>query len=617
MSSFITRTQDSRFLMLVCFTIAASAAVGHHCFYESLRGQRVDQQTYNQNQNIYIGTALTTLTKISLSAAVALAYSQILWKRLLGQKLRVSHIDSLTCLVTMPSALDDWRLLREFPLLVTLAVAAWCLSIITVFPPGTLSVVSALANSSSSASVPSMDFNLALISGNYSRSVGFSGVNLEPGQTTNLTFSAELRGSAGALGIVTASTGAIPRIQTAEINSTYSTTFSGPILECSTKQVKTHHVYCARAEMSFISYLSFAQDGGPEFHDFFDLNASLPLETSSEGYTVACDSIASFRTSMFGVQPPQLFVVARTSISDSAPDSDDPRQEWTATSCQLRNSTYEVTVRTLENDQMIDVKTSDTSDLGLATEYIPMPDGPGSPVVNEPSGNRIYNCFAMMAMIGQTVVGTVNGASEATNEVYTDGGAMDNTPVPFPGIFSTRLSTSPELRAFAKHEDSPRVHDTPFASARDGPPLARQLEELFRNMTVAMMSNPATSSNVTVPVLHWSAVNVYKYTAWHLWLAYGIGLLATASILFLGFAAIAANSAPYSTRFSTYLRTAPWLRIEEILGDNMDSGADPLPRGAAKAMVMLGAGSAASGVEVLATKEASGEHLVKRSESID
>lgn len=141
MASFFSSIQGSRFLMLVCFTIAASSAVAHHCFYESLRGQRVDEQKYNQSQNIYIGTALTTLTKLSLSAAVTLAYSQVLWRRLLGNKLRISHIDSLSTLVTTPSALDDWKIVREFPLLVALAVVAWCLSIITVFPPGTLSVV--------------------------------------------------------------------------------------------------------------------------------------------------------------------------------------------------------------------------------------------------------------------------------------------------------------------------------------------------------------------------------------------------------------------------------------------------------------------------------------------
>jgi hypothetical protein len=134
MSSILSRTQDSRFLMLSCLAIAACSAVGHHCLYQSLRGQRVDEQKYDQNVNVYIGTALTLLTKLSLTGAVSLAYSQVLWQKLLGQRLRISHIDSLSSLVTTPSALDDWRILRNFPLLTALALVAWCMPIIAVFP---------------------------------------------------------------------------------------------------------------------------------------------------------------------------------------------------------------------------------------------------------------------------------------------------------------------------------------------------------------------------------------------------------------------------------------------------------------------------------------------------
>jgi hypothetical protein len=204
MASILSRTQDSRLLMLTCLAIAACSAVGHHCFYQSLRGQRVDEQKFDQNVNVYIGTALTVLTKLSLTAAVTLAYSQILWQRLLGRRLRISHIDSLSSLVATPSALNDWRILRNFPLLTTLAMMAWCMPIITVFPPGTLSVVADLANSTVSASVPSMDFTHALVSDNSSRAMSHG---------NSSTFPAGLKTSAGVLAAMTAFTGSIPRIQ--------------------------------------------------------------------------------------------------------------------------------------------------------------------------------------------------------------------------------------------------------------------------------------------------------------------------------------------------------------------------------------------------------------------
>lgn len=592
--------------MLACFAIAAASALGHHFFYQSLDGQRVDKQTYNQNQNVYIGTALTALTKISLSAAVALGYSQILWRRLLGQKLRIAHVDSLASLYSTPAALDDWRILRDFPLLAALAVVAWCLSIITVFPPGTLSVFDSLENGSSNASVPTLDFTLPLVSDS-ERSIGHSGVNLEPNDTTNFTFPAELKGSAGAIGTVTAFTGVIPRLQTAASNSTHRTSFFGPALECSTKKFQGNSTYCSRGwRISYLSFLSFPQDRGSDFRKFYDLDGAVPIETIENTTGISCDSIASFRASTFGVYPPKLFVVAQ---------SREP-EEWVTTTCQLRNATYDVKVETTGNNQTIAVEVSDLSSLRLATEYIPN-FNTSEPEITGPSANKIYNYFAMMAAIGQIVVGTVNSASDANIATYTEGGVISNNPAPFPGIFSTRLSTSPEIQEYATLGTPARVREYPFGSAGDGPPLARQLEELFRNMTVAMITSPATSSNATVPVRHWASVNLYSYRWWPLWLAYGIGLIATALIMALAFAAIASNGASYSTKFSTYLRTAPWSNIDEVLGDDKDGGADPLPREVARSMVMLGTGAASSGIEMVGFKQVSDGPLAKRSVSMD
>jgi hypothetical protein len=270
--------------------------------------------------NVYIGTSLTLLTRLSLTGAVSLAYSQVLWQRLLGQRLRISHIDSLSSLVTTPSALDDWRILRNFPLLTALALVAWCVPIIAVFPPSTLSVVADLTNSTVSALVPSMDFTHPVISSDSSREMNHYGVDEEPGENTGFTFPARLKASAGVLSTMAAITGAIPRVQTVEANSSYDTTFSGPALRCSTKQVETNRVYCANVSrrlpaLSYISFLSFPEDKGAGFHSYFDLDVSVPV--SGNDFAVDCRSIANFRSSIFGVYPPQLFVVVETDVDRS------------------------------------------------------------------------------------------------------------------------------------------------------------------------------------------------------------------------------------------------------------------------------------------------------------
>jgi hypothetical protein len=176
----------------------------------------------------------------------------------------------------------------------------------------------------------------------------------------------------------------------------------------------------------------------------------------------------------------------------------------------------------------------------------------------------------------------------------------------------TRLSSSPVLRSFASGGFSAQVKDSPFASAGEGPSLAQQLEELFVNMTVAMLSSPTTSSNTTAEVFRWSSVITYRYTAWHLWLTYGVGILVAVLIVALGCAATVVNGASYSTKFSTYLRTAPLSTIDEVLVEDGDTGADPLPRDVARGMVMLGSGSAVAGTEVTGVEDVFDKFLLKR-----
>jgi hypothetical protein len=131
-------------------------------------------------------------------------------------------------------------------------------------------------------------------------------------------------------------------------------------------------------------------------------------------------------------------------------------------------------------------------------------------------------------------------------------------------------------------------------------------------MTVAMLTSPTTSSNAAVEVFRCSSIIIYKYTAWHLWLTYGVGLLAAALIVSLGFAATSINGATYITKFSTYLRTAPLSTIDEVLVEGKDTKADPLPRDVARGMVMLRSGSAVAGMDMTGAEYVSDKSLVKR-----
>lgn len=81
--------------------------------------------------------------------------------------------------------------------------------------------------------------------------------------------------------------------------------------------------------------------------------------------------------------------------------------------------------------------------------------------------------------------------------------------------------------------------------------------------------------------------SIYIYAASKLWLAYGLAIGATALIVLLGIAAIIANDASFSNKFSTILRLSRGAQLSYELNHSVLSGRDPLPDYAKKATVRI------------------------------
>lgn len=79
--------------------------------------------------------------------------------------------------------------------------------------------------------------------------------------------------------------------------------------------------------------------------------------------------------------------------------------------------------------------------------------------------------------------------------------------------------------------------------------------------------------------------NVFVFAAQKLWLAYGLALGATAIIVLFGIAAIIANNASFSNRFSTILRLSRGAQLSHEINQIDLAGQDPLPSYAKKATV--------------------------------
>lgn len=99
-------------------------AIVHHRFYSSLNGRIVASQN-QQEWNIRIGTGLAILIKMFLAASVGLTYTQVLWRTLKKQQVKVQGIDAMFSVVYNAFAFANGELWHKSFSLVVLAAIVW------------------------------------------------------------------------------------------------------------------------------------------------------------------------------------------------------------------------------------------------------------------------------------------------------------------------------------------------------------------------------------------------------------------------------------------------------------------------------------------------------------
>ena len=80
---------------------------------------------------------------------------------------------------------------------------------------------------------------------------------------------------------------------------------------------------------------------------------------------------------------------------------------------------------------------------------------------------------------------------------------------------------------------------------------------------------------------------IYDYSAWKLWLAYGIAILLASAAVVVGTATMWSSGAAYSDNFSTVFRAASGAEVSTPLRSEDLNGRDPLSRELAEATVSL------------------------------
>ncbi|KAM0690751.1 hypothetical protein Q7P36_009520 [Cladosporium allicinum] len=126
---------------------------------------------------------------------------------------------------------------------------------------------------------------------------------------------------------------------------------------------------------------------------------------------------------------------------------------------------------------------------------------------------------------------------------------------------------------------SARVLDIDWSS---GEAVARDLQQMFQNITLSLLSddrlvhNSTTADLVPVNVTSWPIIYVYHQT--ELFITYGLALLSALGCSIIGLYAFSANrKSSYQNTFSTFLRATDKMHVRSKVKGS-DVGADPLPK---------------------------------------
>ncbi|KAH6957189.1 hypothetical protein DER45DRAFT_595857 [Fusarium avenaceum] len=198
-------------------------SIGHHLFYDYLNNRIVQSQN-QQEWFLRIGTGMAFLTRALLSAAVGIAYTQILWRTLRSKSVTINGINSMFGVPHNAWDFTTSELWTAAPALTIIAAIAWALPLIAVITPATLSIeISSEPNVTVVDSpIPNIDYDQTLWFGEW----------LENRTVVHSVLISRLLLPVATLGYILNAPAPFP-------NSSYSVEFYGPSISCETPNNRT------------------------------------------------------------------------------------------------------------------------------------------------------------------------------------------------------------------------------------------------------------------------------------------------------------------------------------------------------------------------------------------
>ncbi|KAM0246589.1 hypothetical protein ACHAQJ_010172 [Trichoderma viride] len=627
----------ARGTMVIMLLIGVAFAIGHHFFYQNLSGKPPPSTVYlsgfaggltGQQVNLAAGSVFAFLVNSALGAAIGTAADQALWTALRTKSSKLGVIDNLSATTNNVWSMFDYRLWKKSPTRMVLATIFWLISITSFITPATLNVGWSVANSTSIARVPRVDFtslNFANVQGQQGLSPVF--------QYSNPQYSV-LQSVAGST-----TGGHILPISSPHENATWLLEFPGPALSCDSinegstlydnikKNILTamasgggvENNYGCMRSFGYVSWVPTIPDpnnGAISSLPFpgISLNGTTyeaPSQAVGPMIWDAAETADDALTLYIAALPGMIQGGDGDNCAATKDDSISFPQfalaqiaDMAITRCIAYNTSYVANFTYINNIQSVELAThgsfNNVTSLLSVAGVGPLENfgnGSSSPVYDV----QYVENFAYQAVIdafGRMFVGTIAyefSAAGANGEAQqTIGTQMVSTPVldtkdfnflqnfAVEGNYGNMESLLATVEQGKVLWNGLSVDQAPNSTI----PVAGVMEELFRNATISLMSNSLLQPNYSSPyappgtaVTLTTYAVIYLYAAQTLWLAYGIAIgMALLSVL-LGIISIHYNNgSSYMTKFSTILRVAHCIDLSEPVRPEDTDGKDPTPR---------------------------------------
>ncbi|KAL2870094.1 uncharacterized protein BJX67DRAFT_306669 [Aspergillus lucknowensis] len=495
-----------------------SLAIGHHFYYYSLDGTIVPGQS-QQEWALRIGTGMAFLTKTFLTTAVGIACVQNLWWILRWKPVRMSTLDSMWDIRGSIFNLFDLHIWLRGPNVALLGLISWCIPLVTVVTPSTLSVRPMIGAVTHQQQMPVIDFDFDKF---YTMDDG--GPAGPSPAITRFVAGGVIQGT-----ILTVPAAPAP-------NSSYTLSFTGPLIQC----INSSDYVSQQVQ-------DWAQKHGEHYTSF------MAFEPSSDNMTIGLDILNNADTHYsyedYEMGDENADVAGKLVLAIWPFMNIDER--WVV-ECGMYNASYTVNFNFTNSIQSTEVTNLEVLNRVLAHRQheMPRPD-------NE---DQLFAFTGMMSAFTDVLVGTCQTVPSRCSGTQ---------------LYSTALIESQQIWDLVYGSDKTlKPTNTSLRSIVD------VASELGKNLTLSFFSNPFflnTTRGPMVNVTVYPNQTEYLYSQRNLLIAYGISVFVSLLCIITGLLTMWDNGFAFSDSLSTILRATRSKKFDEIVPDDSTTGSDPPP----------------------------------------